>query len=63
MPRIRWVADDDREALVPFDFVHGGGFVGEGTGNMTCTADAIGYDEAAAKDTWSRIAAFFAEHV
>jgi hypothetical protein len=23
-----------------------GGFVGESTGNMTCTADAIGYDEA-----------------
>ena len=28
--RIRRVADDDGEALVPFDFVHGGGFVGEG---------------------------------
>ncbi len=27
---IRRVADDDGEALVPFDFVHRGGFVGEG---------------------------------
>ena len=29
-PRIRWIADDYGEALVPFDFVHGGGFVGKG---------------------------------
>ena len=30
MSRIRRVADDNSEALIPFDFVHGGGFVGEG---------------------------------
>ncbi len=32
MPRIRRVANDDSESLVPFDIVHGGGFVSEGGG-------------------------------